>query len=92
MVCTTCGATIADKAIVCYRCGTPTATPSALRATRPPGAPRPSAWPVVLLLVAVAAAWAATQTEPGSVWRIWEAAAAGLCLVAAGAVVWRRRS
>ena len=27
MKCSTCSAEIADKAIVCYRCGTPTAVP-----------------------------------------------------------------
>ena len=31
MTCTKCGATIAEKAIVCYRCGTPTAIPAAQR-------------------------------------------------------------
>ena len=29
MTCNSCGATIADKAIVCYRCGAPTAVPGA---------------------------------------------------------------
>ena len=29
MKCSTCSAEIADKAIVCYRCGTPTAVPQA---------------------------------------------------------------
>jgi hypothetical protein len=29
MTCGSCGATIADKAIVCYRCGAPTAAPAA---------------------------------------------------------------
>jgi hypothetical protein len=28
MTCGSCGATIADKAIVCYRCGAPTASPA----------------------------------------------------------------
>jgi hypothetical protein len=28
MICPSCGATIADKAIVCYRCGAPTAPPA----------------------------------------------------------------
>lgn len=36
MTCTKCGATIAEKAIVCYRCGTPTAIPAA---QRPDGTP-----------------------------------------------------
>ena len=34
MKCATCSAEIADKAIVCYRCGTPTAVPQA--PVRPP--------------------------------------------------------
>jgi len=29
MTCSSCGATIAEKAIVCYRCGAPTAAPTA---------------------------------------------------------------
>ena len=36
MVCNACGATIAEKAIVCYRCGAPTAAPaSAARSASP---------------------------------------------------------
>jgi 4-hydroxybenzoate polyprenyltransferase len=31
MTCRSCGATIAEKAIVCYRCGAPTAEPAANR-------------------------------------------------------------
>ena len=30
MTCGSCGAQIAEKAIICYRCGAPTATPVAL--------------------------------------------------------------
>ena len=40
MTCRSCGATIAEKAIVCYRCGAPTAEPAANR-------PAPSAGPGV---------------------------------------------
>jgi hypothetical protein len=36
MVCNACGATIAEKAIVCYRCGAPTAAPTA-RPSSPAG-------------------------------------------------------
>ena len=40
MICANCGATIADRAIVCYKCGTPTAIPEApARPTRPPRTP-----------------------------------------------------
>ena len=57
MVCGGCGATISDKAIVCYRCGQATTIPAA-----PPRSggvkPRPSlVLPLVLLLVALALGW-----------------------------------
>jgi hypothetical protein len=51
MTCDSCGAAIADKAIVCYRCGAPTATPQA----RPgPAASRRSAGLVIVLALAAA--------------------------------------
>ena len=53
MVCRQCGTQIADKAIVCYRCGTPTAEPGA----RPPAGRRgmargPAALALLVLVVA----------------------------------------
>ena len=57
MKCRACGFEIADKAIVCYRCGTPTAEP----APRPAARRRRRTWPVLilvlLLLVVVLAIW-----------------------------------
>lgn len=53
MKCATCSAEIADKAIVCYRCGTPTAVPQA--PVRPP-ARRGSGRLVVLIVVLVVVA------------------------------------
>lgn len=50
MTCRSCGATIADKAIVCYRCGTPTALPPA--PVRTP-APAQTPWAIVLAAVMV---------------------------------------
>ncbi len=51
MTCRSCGAAIADKAIVCYRCGTPTAGPPApTRANTRARAP----WAFVVALMAVA--------------------------------------
>ncbi len=53
MTCGTCGATIADKAIVCYRCGAPTAAP-VVPAARPAAARRRSrAGALVVLVVGV---------------------------------------
>jgi hypothetical protein len=53
MVCRQCGTQIADKAIVCYRCGTPTAAPSARpKAGRRPLARGPAALALVVLILA----------------------------------------
>jgi hypothetical protein len=50
--CASCSAEIADKAIVCYRCGAPTAAPAPVRrAAAPAGRGRL----IVLLVVLVAA-------------------------------------
>ena len=57
MICKHCGTDIADKAIICYRCGTPTTDPvrkplgsqslTGNRAARSPG----SRWPSLVTLV-----------------------------------------
>jgi hypothetical protein len=51
MTCRSCSARIDDRAIVCYRCGAPTAIP----ATRRPASqePRPQMWPWVALMVII---------------------------------------
>jgi len=60
MICRTCGTEIADKAIVCYRCGTGTAEP-----VRKPAAlrrRRSRLLPVVLVLIVLALlAWFAER-------------------------------
>ena len=62
MTCRHCGIEIADKAIVCYRCGTPTADlPSPRLQGSRTGLP-PWVWVVVLVIVAgavLAYFWAA---------------------------------
>jgi len=50
MKCRACGFEIADKAIVCYRCGTPTAVPVVRPAAR---RRRRRIWPLLLLLLIV---------------------------------------
>ena len=58
MTCQSCGHQIADNAIVCYRCGAPTAIP-ARSAPPPTAAAGRKTWVVVaLVVVAVAAALA----------------------------------
>ena len=49
MVCRSCGTEIADKALICYKCGTATSEP---RVTPPPSQRRPtSRGPVVLAVL-----------------------------------------
>jgi zinc-ribbon domain len=54
MICRNCGTEIADKAIVCYRCGTGTADP-----VRKPAEVRARGVPVVPLILAILLALAA---------------------------------
>jgi hypothetical protein len=65
MICRNCGATIADKAIVCYRCGTATADPASLRPAGPP-APRGglNPWLIVLLVGVGLFGWWILLTPP----------------------------
>ena len=67
MICRHCGTEIADKALICYRCGNATTEPR----IKPPddgplfNRPRRSRLPmvviVVLIVLAIAAAWYLTQ-------------------------------
>jgi hypothetical protein len=53
--CRSCSAEIDAKAIVCYRCGTPTADPSALRPQPSGSASRARIWVVLAVVVVIAA-------------------------------------
>jgi hypothetical protein len=89
MKCRGCGAEIAAKAIVCYRCGTATADLPEVPRTAPPPARRPW-WLLVLVVVAAAlAAWFVPGLPEASPlrWAIW----AAVLLLAAGAAVRLRR-
>jgi hypothetical protein len=87
MICRSCGAEIADKAIVCYRCGTPTADV----AVRPPAPRGRSRWVVlpVLIVVLILGAWLIPMTPPSSPARI--AAWVVTSIVVLGAVAWAQR-
>lgn len=50
MTCQTCGTEIADKALICYRCGTATTAP---RVTPPDERPGRGPWPLVVALLAL---------------------------------------
>ena len=84
MICTNCGTEIADKAIVCFRCGTPTAIPAELRPTQRPAAPRRSI--VIPLIIVVLAAVLALIAPAGSNLRLLAWAVAGVELVVG--VIW----
>ena len=55
MQCRTCHAEIADKALICYRCGAPTTDAKYQPATLPSGSQSRLMW-IVLAIVAVAIA------------------------------------
>jgi len=91
MVCRSCGHEIAANAIVCYKCGTPTALPAPVSRPQQPAARRPRwvAIPVILILIALGV-WAIPLTEPGSYAR-WASWAALVVAAAATAVFFVRR-
>ncbi len=53
MICRTCGTEIAEKALICYRCGTATAEPRVPPPSRS-ARPGPSRGPLVLALIVLA--------------------------------------
>lgn len=90
MVCGTCGATIAEKAIVCYRCGTATAIPA------PPPRPapvvtRPWLLIVALALIAAVLGWLASAEPPGTVRQIIFAIVGLAALLWGGHLAWHGR-
>lgn len=92
MTCRSCGTTIAEKAIVCYKCGTPVEDLAPV--TRAPaGAPRASVpWAVVAAVVEIAAVagmfWYGRQAG----WTPWEQAVAVGAILVVGSVVTLRVS
>ncbi len=92
MTCRNCGATIADKAIVCYRCGTATADPASLRPARP-DVPRGglSPWLLVVLVVVGLFGWWVLFTPEPEVLARWGAPAVVVSLLLAVRVHLARR-
>jgi hypothetical protein len=87
--CRSCGTEIADKAIVCFRCGTPTDIPAP--PVRPVAVKRRPAWIAVVILIMIIAlgVWLLPLTPRDSVarWAGWGAVA----LTTFAAVQWLRR-
>lgn len=82
MICRNCGTEIADKALICYRCGTAT---TERRITPPAERPRRSPLPLVvaLLLIIVAAVAAVPQLPDGTARMAGWAVAVVLAIVVA---------
>jgi hypothetical protein len=94
MQCRSCGTEIADKAIVCYRCGAattdPVRKPVPVRARRSPLPSLVAA--AVLMVVALYAGYTADTTADPERWRTIAAALAGAAvLVVVLALIRRRR-
>jgi hypothetical protein len=91
MQCARCKADIADKAIVCYRCGAPTALPAVPERRPPAGRRHPLGLAIVILVLAAGAARGAWGLEPGSLGQAAAAALAVTGLIVAAVVFMRRR-
>ena len=92
MICRNCGTTIADKAIVCFRCGTPTDIPVPARKGPPQRrSSRARLVAVFLLFVLSAAAWQLLTEPANSVnrWLGWSCVVLAVLLIPM--VLFRRR-
>lgn len=89
MRCRFCDTEIADKALICYRCGRATTDPK----VAPPPAPRGLGGPAALAVVAAAALAAAGLPQVADGVALWAGEAlAALTAVAAGALWWGGRA
>ncbi len=93
MICKKCGTEIADRALICYRCGTATTEP----VHRPPAAPRRSSTSLLIsvlalaLLVVLALYMGRIATGETPRYLSWVAVAVALLIVVLRAVARRRR-
>ncbi len=92
MICRACGTQIADKAIVCYRCGTGTTDPVRQPAAGRPkhGLALPLAALVVLALLALFLGQAGQTAIPGR-YRLWASFAVVLAIALLVVRIIRRR-
>ena len=93
MQCRNCAATIADKALICYKCGTATTEAKYQPAPLPSGPPRSGLIPTVIaiaLLAAVAVYAERTSTAGSPHWVAYVAAAAAVVIVGIRAYARRR--
>ena len=86
MICKSCQTEIADKAIVCYRCGTPTAAPAARRSQPRPRVAGRIRWAALAIFIGVILLSPRSATWRPAVWFL----VGGLIVLAAWAA-WRVR-
>jgi hypothetical protein len=90
MKCRSCGLEIADKAIVCYKCGTPTADLAPVPKAPPPArGPIWLAFPLIIAIIALAV-WLIPMTPADTPAR-WGAWAALVVTTASTVFLLRRR-
>ena len=89
MTCTHCGTEIADKALVCYRCGHATAEPRMGAADAAP--PRSRIPAAAALLVLILGALFMSQAASGEVPKALSWTVAGLAAIVLAWWLWRRR-
>ena len=93
MICRSCGTEIADKALICYRCGTATTEAR----FKPAAVPRRSPWSLIVSVIAIVvlalAALYVRQTESGGNSRLfnWLAVAVAVVVVVIRAYLRRRK-
>ena len=93
MQCRSCGATIADKALICYKCGTATTEAKYQPAPLPAGRARSSLVPTVFamaLLVAAAVYVERASTTGSDHWVTYTAVAVAVIVVGLRAYARRR--
>lgn len=92
MKCRNCGIEIADKALICYRCGTAT-TEAKFKPAALPRRSSPVVVSVLIILVLLIGAFYLDRTIADATSRVygWIAAAIGIVLVAIRAFVRRKR-
>ena len=93
MQCRSCGAQIADKALICYKCGTATTEAKYQPAALPPGRSRSGLVPTVIalaLLVAAAVYIERVSSADSSQWVTYVAVAAAVIIIGIRAYARRR--
>lgn len=94
MPCRSCGATIADKALICYKCGTATTEAKYQPAALPPaGGARSGLVPTVIAMAILAAAALyieRSSSAGGSHWATYVAVAAAVIIIGIRAYARRR--